>query len=231
MMNWIIGLVIAAVVVVGGGYTLMSGGYSMEEGGVTVATGDINGDGTGDAAEQEADAVADKKTKPTQIDSYSFGANNAGSGMTGTGGKAAPFTGSWMDLVKRGGTYVCEVDHSSAVDISSGMVYVSGTDVRGDFSSKTAAGVVESSMLKKGDMVYVWGGGMPQGVKMQATMMEGSSGASTGTSGQAVDAKQEYGWNCTPTAPDASKFVVPKTIEFMDVSAMMQGMGTIPGTR
>ena len=205
-MNWIIGLVIAAVVVVGGGYVLMSGGYSMEEGGVTVATGDVTGDGAEDtAAAKEMD-----KSTPKLMEKVSF-------------------TGSWMDLVKRGGTYVCEVDHSSAVDVSSGMVYVSGTDVRGDFTSKTAAGTVTSSMLKKGDMVYVWGGGMPQGVKMQATMMEGSAGASTGTSGQVVDAKQEYGWNCTPTTPDASKFALPKGIEFMDVSAMMQGMGSIPG--
>lgn len=209
-MNWIIGLVIAAVVVVGGGYVLMSGGYSMEEGGVTVATGDVTGDGTGDAAEQEADAVADGKSTPKLLEKVSF-------------------TGSWMDLVKRGGTYVCEVDHKSAVDVSSGTVYVSGTDVRGDFTSKTAAGTVTSSMLKKGDMVYVWGGGMPQGLKMPATMSEGS--ASTQTSGNAVDMKQEYGWNCTPTAPDASKFALPKGIEFMDVSAMMQGMGSVPGAR
>jgi len=229
MMNWIIGLVVAAVVVVGGGYVLMSGGYSMEDGGVTVATGDVTGDGSDDAAEQEADAVADKKTKPSDISSYSFGASQTGT-MGGTGGKAAPFTGSWMDLVKRGGTYVCEVDHSSAVDISSGSVYVSGTDVRGDFTSKTASGVVESSMLKKGDTVYVWGGGMPQGVKMQATMMESSTGAPTGTSGQAVDMKQEYGWNCTATTPDASKFTLPKGIEFMDLAQMMQGMGST-GTR
>lgn len=205
MTNWIIGLVIAVVVVVGGGYVLMSGGYSMEEGGVTVATGDVTGDGAEDTtAAKEMD-----KSTPKLMEKVSF-------------------TGSWMDLVKRGGTYVCEVDHSSAVDISSGMVYVSGTDVRGDFTSKTAAGTVQSSMLKKGDTVYVWGGGMEQGVMMKATMMEGTA-AGAPTTGDVVDMKQEYGWNCTSAAPDASMFALPAGIEFMDLGAMMQGMGSVPG--
>lgn len=201
MMNWIIGLVIAAVVVVGGGYAYMQS-TSSTEGGVAIATGDVTGDGVEDTAQ-----VTDKST-PKLMESI-------------------PFSGSWNDLVKRGGTYVCEVNHSSTVDISSGSVYVSGTDVRGAFTSKTAAGVVESNMLKKGDMVYVWGGGMPQGLMMKASAMEGQS--STGTTGDVVDQNQKYDWNCNATAPDASMFALPAGIEFMDLSAMMQGMGSVPG--
>lgn len=201
MMNWIIGLIIAAVVVVGGGYAYMQS-TSSTEGGVAIATGDVTGDGVEDTAK-----VTDKST-PKLMESI-------------------PFSGSWNDLVKRGGTYVCEVNHSSAVDISSGSVYVSGTDVRGAFTSKTAAGVVESNMLKKGDMVYVWGGGMPQGLMMKASAMEGQS--STGTTGDVVDQNQKYDWNCNATAPDATMFALPAGIEFMDLSAMMQGMGSVPG--
>jgi hypothetical protein len=210
MMNWIIGAVVAAVVVIGGGYYIMSSGSLSMESGVQVATGDVTGDGTGDAMEQEADMVADKATPKLM--------------------EKAGFTGSWNDLVKRGGTYTCTVQHSSAVDISKGMVYVSGTDVRGDFTSLVNGASVESHMLKKGDMVYVWGGGMPQGVKVSATMMDGGTG-STAMSGDVVDSKQEYGWDCVSGKPDASKFVMPSNIEFMDVSAMMQGMGSIPGAR
>jgi len=201
MMNWIIGLVIAVAVVVGGGYAYMHS-TSSTEGGVAIATGDVTGDGVEDAAKG-----TDKST-PKLMESI-------------------PFSGSWNDLVKRGGTYVCEVNHSSAVDISSGSVYVSGTDVRGAFTSKTAAGVVESNMLKKGDVVYVWGGGMPQGLMMKASAMEGQS--STGTTGDVVDQNQKYDWNCNATAPDASMFALPPGIEFMDLSAMMQGMGSMPG--
>jgi hypothetical protein len=201
MSHWIIGLVIIGVVVVGGSYALMPSLYSLEKGGVTVA-GDVTGDGTDNAAAK----VTDKST-PKLMESI-------------------PFSGSWNDLVKRGGTYVCEVNHSSAVDISSGTVHVSGTDVRGAFTSKTAAEVVESNLLKKGDVVYVWGGGMPQGIKMKASAMEGQS--STGTTGD-VDQNQKYDWNCNATAPDASMFALPAGIEFMDIGAMMQGMGSVPG--
>ncbi len=201
MMNWIIGLIIAAVVVVGGGYTYIQSSSSTEDE-VAIATGDVTGDGVEDTAK-----VMDKST-PKLMESI-------------------PFSGSWNDLVKRGGTYMCEVNYSSAVDISSGKVYVSGTNVRGEFTSKIAAGSVASNMLKKGDVVYVWGGGMPQGIMMKATAMEGT--ASTGTTGDVVDQNQRYDWNCNATAPDASMFALPADIEFMDLGAMMQGIGSVPG--
>jgi hypothetical protein len=200
MTNWIIGLVIAAVVVLGGGYLLMSGGYSMTDTKVNATSPEFT-----DPGEQEADAVAGKST----------------------GGS---FTGSWTDLVKRGGTYVCEVDHSSAADGTSGSVYVSGSDVRGDFTSTVAGKSVASHMLKKGDTVYVWGGGMEGGLMMQSAMMQGGGGSAP-TTGDVVDTNQSYGWNCTHTTPDASKFVKPAGVEFMDLSSMMQGMGSAPGAR
>lgn len=197
MTNWISGLVLAAVVVVGGGY------YVMNSGSLSVTQ-------TEDVAEQEADAVADKVT-PKLAES------------------ALSFSGSWNDLAKRGGNYVCEVNHSSKLDISSGTVYVSGTSVRGEFVSQTSVGAVASHMLKVDNKVYVWGGGMEQGIMMQASAMEGQG--STQTSGQGVRANQKYDWACRATGTDASKFVVPTNIEFVDLSAMMQGVGSIPDTR
>lgn len=210
--------IIAAVVVVGGGtyYYMggMSGGYSMDD--TTIATGDVTGGGVEDAAA--------KKTKQAQIDSYSFGATNSGSNMTGTGGKAAPFTGSWNDLARRGGNYMCIINSAGANDVTSGTVYVSGTDLRGEFISKTAAGQVTSNMLKKGDMMYVWSSAYSQGFMMKA---EASSAQTSGTAtqGQGVDQGQSYNWNCSATGADASKFVKPSNIEFMDLEALKSGAG------
>lgn len=203
MSNWIIGFVIAGVVVVGGSYALMPSLYSLDEGGATVATGDVTGDGTDNAAAK----VMDKST-PKLMEKVGF-------------------RGSWTDLVQRGGTYTCTFDSASAVSASTGVVYVSGTDVRGDFTSQTAAGTVVSSMLKKSDMVYVWGAGMPQGIKMQATMMEQGAGAPM--QNDVVDARKAYSWECSPTAGDPSVFAVPTNITFMDIAKMMEGMGAMPG--
>ena len=198
--NLIVGLIVAAIVVVGGGYLLMSSGsLSMES-----VTQVVAQDGVGDAGEQEADAVADKAT-PKLAES------------------AASFTGSWNDLVKRGGNYACEINHQGANDSTTGMVYVSGTSVRGTFYSNTSAGAVTSNMLKKGDTVYVWTSAYPTGFVMKATAMGDS--AQTGTSGQGVDANQSYNWNCSAVGADASQFALPSGIEFMDLSEMMQGGG------
>lgn len=204
MMNWIIGAVIAAVVVIGGGYVLMSGGYSMEEGGVTIATGDVTGDGAEDAAKE-----MDKST-PKLME------------------KASAFTGSFFDLASRGGNYACDISSTGTNNATKGTVYVSGTNVRGDFTSSVGGSMVESHMLKLGGTVYVWGGGMEQGIMMKATAMEGQGSAAT--QGQGVSGTQEYGWNCRATGTEASMFVKPN-LEFMDIDAMMQGMGSIPGAR
>jgi hypothetical protein len=207
MMQWIISAVIALVVVVGGGlYFMSSGSLSMEEGKVNVLAPELNEDVTS----SEDSKVLDKAT-PKLAE------------------KASAFTGSFFDLATRGGKYRCEVTSTGASAGTLGTVYVSGTDLRGDFTTVSAGKTIESHMLKKGDTVYVWGAGMPQGVMMQASVMQGQG--STATQGQGVSGTQEYGWNCVATGGDTSLFVKPSNIEFMDVGAMMQGMGSVPGAR
>lgn len=201
MMHWILGAVLAVAMVMGGGYVLMSGGYSMEDSKVNVVAPELNDDvDTGDMVAKEMD-----KATPKLIE------------------KAVGFTGSFFDLAARGGTYRCEVQSSGTNNSTTGVVHVAGTDIRGDFASLVSGKSVESHMLKKGDMMYVWGGGMEQGVMMKATAMQGQG--STATQGQGVSGTQDYGWNCISESVDASKFVKPSSIDFMDIDAMMQGTG------
>lgn len=184
-MNWIIGAVIALVVVVGGGYYVMnSGSLSMTE---------------------ESTVTEVQPTKDVAMPKATTGA----------------FTGSFFDLATRGGNYKCDVQSAGTANETLGTVYVSGTNIRGDFTSLAAGKTVESHMIKSGDMMYVWGGGMPQGIMMKATTMQGEGGSAT--QGTGVSGTQSYGWNCATTGADASKFVKPSNIEFMDMSAMMGG--------
>lgn len=207
--NLIVGLIVAAVVVVGGGYLLMSSGSLS----MAPAVADLDRDGVEDVA-----LTGDAKT-PRDVST----GQSSGKATPKLAESAASFTGSWNDLVKRGGNYACEINHQSANDSTTGMVYVSGTDVRGTFYSNTSTGAVTSNMLKKGDTVYVWTNAYPTGFVMKATAMGGS--AQTDTSGQGVDANQSYNWNCSAIGADASQFAIPTGIEFMDLSEMMQGGG------
>lgn len=201
MMNWIIGALLA-VVVVGGGYYVMSSGSLSMEGGVNVATGDVTGDGVDDVM------VSDKAT-PKLME------------------KAAAFTGSFFDLATRGGNYTCTISSSGTNNSTTGTVYVSGANVRGEFTTTASGRTVDSNMLKLADKVYVWGAGMPQGIIMDATMTD-TSGESPAMSGSGKEMQQEYGWDCVATGADASKFVKPSNIEFMDLGALMQGAGSLP---
>lgn len=206
MSNYIVAGIVALLVVIGGGYYVMSSGsMTMKDTGDSMAGGTMPaGSEAPDNGMVGGDAIAPKAA-------------------------AGAFTGSWNDLVKRGGNYVCEVNHSSKLDATTGKVYVSGTDVRGDFVSMVNGASVESHMLKKADTMYVWSSAMPQGMMMSATMMEGQ-GSAGATEGAGQQAGQSYDWNCSATGADAAMFVVPKDVQFMDMSKMMQGVG-VPGTR
>ena len=193
--NTIIALVVAALVILGGGYYVMSGGYSMSTD-ETARVGDMDGDGKPDTDVSDTDAPQ-------------------GKAVTGA------FTGSFFDLAARGGNYKCDVESAGTNNDTTGTVYVSGADLRGDFTIVTSGKTIESHMLKKDDMIYVWSSLMPQGVSMKATAMMGQGSAAT--QGQGVSGTQSYGWNCAATGTDASMFVVPGGIKFTDVSAMMPG--------
>ncbi len=208
MMQWIIGAVVAAVVILGGGlYVMNSGSLSMEADKVNVTAPELNEDVTGGD-----EKVSDKST-PKLME------------------KASAFTGSFFDLAARGGNYTCTISSSGANNSTTGTVHVSGTNVRGDFITTTGGKTVDSSMLKLDNKVYVWGGGMPQGMVMDAATMSGTGSDAPAMSGGGETMQHEYGWDCVATGADASKFVKPSNIEFMDLGAMMQGMGAIPGAR
>lgn len=128
------------------------------------------------------------------------------------GGK---FNGSFASLATRGGSWKCTIDSSTAESISSGVTYVSGGNVRADFSTKVQGyGTVDSHMLVSGQDVYTWSSMMPKGIKTKM-MSQGSGG--TATSGQGMDANHSYSYDCQPWSADASTFALPTGVSFMTV--------------
>jgi hypothetical protein len=104
-----------------------------------------------------------------------------------------------------------------------GTFYVSGGNVRGDFTTKTAGGKEDKmNMLRKGNDNYIWGGSLPMGIKMTISLEEFAGTAKTNQyASQSVDPNKEYDYNCAPWTPDASLFTPPADVKFTDMSAMM----------
>lgn len=135
-----------------------------------------------------------------------------------TAGNSSTFTGSLSDLRKRGGSYECTFSHTSDVGNSTGVVYVSGDRVRGDFTSSApsvGSFSVESHMIVKDDFTYAWTSLAPQGFKAKITM-EGTPSAPPATA-QYADQNQSYEYMCTAWAVDESKFTLPD-LSFIEVN-------------
>lgn len=145
------------------------------------------------------------KTAPVETEATSTATTESGT-----------YTGTFFDLAKRGGTYTCTIDSKTNTEggktTTSGVVHISGMNVRGDFTSTVQGmGNIESHMIADGTSVYTWNSMIPQGFKMKMTVSEDHSGA---MSGQGSNANQSYTYDCQPGTADASVFVPPATIKF-----------------
>lgn len=129
---------------------------------------------------------------------------------------AGQYSGTFADLTKRGGDWVCTVDHSTVVSETDGQVYISGKNIRGEFSVDAPyVGNVSINMIADGSDVYTWSSMMAQGVKAPQSSID-KDDTDTQTSGQFVDSNQVLNYDCQPWARDDSKFAIP-AISFMEV--------------
>lgn len=125
---------------------------------------------------------------------------------------------SLRKLLAGGKNVVCTFDQTVTNSQSSGTVYISGSDMRGDFTSKTSAGTVESHMITTGGTAYVWSNASTQGMKMSVTETQANA-----QSQAAVDLDANLSYNCSNWTADRSKFSLPSTVTFLDLSTMIQG--------
>jgi hypothetical protein len=107
-----------------------------------------------------------------------------------------------------------------------GTVYVANGMMRTDIQTRTAQGPLQkSSMIHDGAFLYVWGDQMEQGIKMAVPDTTTSTDtAPTNTPQTPIDLNQEVTYDCAPSSPSSSVFVVPTTIMFVDMQSMLQGV-------
>lgn len=123
------------------------------------------------------------------------------------------------NLISYQGSQKCTFTSATSNSDSSGTVYVSNGQLRGDFVSLAQGATVESHLIVKGNTSYVWGGGLPGGFKMSFDSMS-SAGASSG----GMDPNAPVNYSCGAWAADQGMFELPGSIQFQDLNAMMNGM-------
>jgi len=137
---------------------------------------------------------------------------------------------SLLDLIKIGQNVRCTFKSEVTNGSTEGTVYVSGQNIRGDFSIKTTSDgkTTQTSMIKTGDTSYVWGAGLPTGIKMTVSL---ETLAANKQASQYVDPNQKVDYNCVPWNVDSSLFTPPSNIKFTDMTSLLAPKGTITGTK
>lgn len=127
---------------------------------------------------------------------------------------SAEFRGSLATLIARGGNYKCAFKQDTEVGSSVGTVYISGNEMRGDFSSLVTAAnmTVESHMISDGEYMYTWSDVMPTGMKVKI-----DATATAPSSSQGFDANQELDYKCDLWTRDGTVFKLPEGTTFTEI--------------
>lgn len=128
-------------------------------------------------------------------------------------------SGTWRSLMGMTSAARCTVSTTANGVESMGTVYVANGSMRGDFSSTVNGRAVDSHIIADATTVYTWSTGLPQGVK---TPRDLATGQTSGNSTETFNPNAELNYSCGAWTADASMFVPPTDITFLDISAMMQ---------
>lgn len=115
--------------------------------------------------------------------------------------------GTLKDLFTSGKSVKCSFDNNSTDSAKvTGIVYVSGGKVRGDFSPA-------SHMVVDGQTSYLWTDMSKQGMKFAMTTSDKTQGP---------DLNQQVGYSCQDWNSDATMFTLPADITFSAINIPRQ---------
>lgn len=121
------------------------------------------------------------------------------------------------DLVMAGRPMQCTFKEEG----SEGTVYVSGKNVRGDFSAIVEGKPVMSHMITADNTSYIWMDGQTTGFKMTIDPEAAESTEQADAPVQGIDENKKMNYSCSNWSGDTSKFAVPSNIDFQDFSSLM----------
>lgn len=139
-------------------------------------------------------------------------------------------TGTFLGLLERGDSLTCDISYTdeegSTMD---GTVFFSDGNMRGDFTMQFDGEQMETHVIHDGEYAYSWGASSAGNMAVKFPIDEPDDAEmsreepATGENGQ-FDFDQEVAYDCSAWRTDASKFVPPADIEFVDLEAQMNAM-------
>lgn len=154
-----------------------------------------------------------------------------------TGGGAMPYqqdnpngsigdkmSGKIADLLKAGKNLECTFSGETDGYKTSGTVFVSGNNMRGDFNSEAQGKMMDSHMIQNGETIYTWTTDPKQGMMMKISKEDQAKYADDEATAksQSFNMDQSYDYNCRGWSGDQSKFQAPSDIQFTDLSAQLE---------
>lgn len=136
--------------------------------------------------------------------------------------------GTIQSLLKQGKNVTCSISYPEGS--GSGTVYVAGSKVRGDFTTKVDNKEMMSHMINENNTAYVWTDASNQGTKITVDPSKPVPSAPEGAP-QSADLEKVVDMDCKNWSVDNSKFSVPANVTFTDMSELLkkvQSTGTGP---
>lgn len=99
-----------------------------------------------------------------------------------------------------------------------GEFYISSGKVRGNFAIVAGGQSIGTHIIVNSEAMYMWVDGQSTGYKTDINAM---ATPATGAANTSVDLNQEVEYSCEPWNVDASFFVLPSSITFTSMSALM----------
>lgn len=128
--------------------------------------------------------------------------------------------GSIKEIFEATGNKKCEYNVDDEESKSTGVFYVSGTKVSGEINTTKDEETEQTNIIKDGDMLYVWGDSLDEGLKMKVQTEDLSK--QFGTAQKIFNPDQKISYKCSNWTVDASKFTPPTNVKFTDFSSMFK---------
>jgi hypothetical protein len=143
------------------------------------------------------------------------GGSEKGGMMENKSGKKMAFS----EFVKQGGSYECTVNQNVGGTDTKGTTFISGGNIRGEYNTKTQGMSIDTNFIVKDGYSYTWTSMMPNVGFKSKVVASTDTNANAPTSGQySFNAEQIGDYECKAWSADESKFAIPSTIKFQDMS-------------
>ena len=128
------------------------------------------------------------------------------------------------DLITSGVNQTCTFSVSATASSSSlsGTIYLASGNMQGDFVKTDPENkITNAHVIVAKDVGYIWSDqSSNKGYKMSWSLM--SSSTALQNKSESIDMNQPTTYTCTNWTPDQSKFMIPTTVQFTDISALMK---------